>query len=388
MQLPTGIKEGTLGDGSTVYRVSIKVQVTHGGRTVRKTRKGWSPRTPGAPEAERWREIAAALEVRQALDAEARQACLEALGLAEAREQTQEETLRLYSLRWAKARSARWRSAKHARNVARHLASWVLPTLGGLTAAEITHRHGTAWWQMAMERRKPDESRWPGPYARKTLLVIWSVARGVVEDFRADHGLPEVWSRVQPPELKGRPRLERQRLTLAQAQAVIACVTTPTIRDLLGVVLDTGCRTKEVRLLKWSQVDLGRGAIALGTGETKTGLSREVVMFTAAREILERRWDERGQSGEITPFVFPSPVPDVEVYAHSTVRWHLARAATRAGLDQPLRPHTLRGVRATDLVARGFAQELVMHITGHLSSQSLAAYLRPTPEQVRAVVEG
>ncbi|MBH23326.1 MAG: hypothetical protein CMH57_02460 [Myxococcales bacterium] len=370
-----------------MYWVQIKVQVTHAGRKVRRTRKGFAPRTPGACKATQLRELAAAVEVRDGLDEEARLACLEALGVATTPTH-QIETLRIYSRRWSEAKAAGWRTARRNKEVGRMLAYWVLPTLGELTAEEITHRHGVAWWTMATQRPKVRTTGWPGPYARKTLLGIWAVAKAVVEDFRAEYDLPPAWSRVRVPDLKARPQLNRQRLTLEAALEVTSQITTEAVRDLCEVVLDTGSRTREIRTLKWSQVDLERGSLKLEADDTKTGVGREVVLFERSQAILQRRWEGRGQGGEISPWVFPSGRSKAGHYTHTAVAYHLQNASERAKLGERLRPHTLRGVRATDLLSRGYAQEMVMAITGHLSAGSLAMYVRPTPEQVRQVVEG
>lgn len=67
----------------------------------------------------------------------------------------------------------------------------------------------------------------------------------------------------------------------AQAEALLAAAREP-FRGLLHAYLCTGCRTRELLTLDWSQVDLAGARLILWEGETKAGARRVVHLPPAA----------------------------------------------------------------------------------------------------------
>jgi len=60
---------------------------------------------------------------------------------------------------------------------------------------------------------------------------------------------------------------------------------TPAIKNVLRLILWTGCRTGEVCNMAWDDVDLEKGTIYLR--ETKTGVERYVQLSTQAINLLK-----------------------------------------------------------------------------------------------------
>jgi integrase len=115
----------------------------------------------------------------------------------------------------------------------------------------------------------------------------------------------------------------------------------PMLRAIVLVAIDSGMRSKEIRLLKWSEIDFARGVVSLSADRTKTKKARRPRLTERALDAM-RMLPRHVKS----PFVFCNPRTQL---AYSEVRiWQLWRDATaQAGLqaapnDSQVHMHDLR----------------------------------------------
>jgi integrase len=204
-------------------------------------------------------------------------------------------------------------------------------------------------------------------------------------------------------DLPQRQSREMTALSPDQARTVLAVMAADPLRALWTLMLTTGLRQGELLALRWRDVDLEAGRLAvvansvrltrrtrllLGVtsseplrGEPKTARSRRVVeMPSLAVEALQRhRQDCRVIS--LNGHIFTRP--DGRVLAVQTVyeRWH--RLLERAGVPI-VRPHDARHTTATLLLGQGVHPKLVSEMLGHATvAITLDLYSHATPAMHR-----
>ena len=153
-------------------------------------------------------------------------------------------------------------------------------------------------------------------------------------------------------------------------------------RVLYGFLDREGMRAGEAEHLRWGDVDLERGAIALD--ENKTDDPRSWALDPGVRRALQAWHDDRTDTApEDHVFIdeFGRPI-QVDKLA-GRFRAHLAKAmVTRQALFEkgpnrrPIRAHDLRATFITVALANGKTEAWVMDRTGHTTSQMLNRYRR------------
>ena len=143
--------------------------------------------------------------------------------------------------------------------------------------------------------------------------------------------------------------------------------------DIIRLLLLTGCRSGEIRRLKWSEVD----GEHLALGDTKTG-PRTVHLCARARGIIERQ--PRGQSA----FVFPSPRDAGRPRGHCLRLWDSARRD--AGIED-VRLHDLRHTFASHAVMNGVPVPVVSRLLGHADVKMTLRYAHLADREVEAAAE-
>jgi integrase len=98
---------------------------------------------------------------------------------------------------------------------------------------------------------------------------------------------------------KGRPGRPSKSLTLHQAQALLQAATESRLHAYVVLSVTTGLRTEELRVLRWNEVELDAGTVAVyravrASGDTKTPKNRRVLLLPrlaveALREHRKRR---------------------------------------------------------------------------------------------------
>lgn len=166
---------------------------------------------------------------------------------------------------------------------------------------------------------------------------------------------------------------------------LVACPEVPLTRRLLyGFLYREGMRVSEAYSLRWSQIDLHRGAVSLHKHKTiKKAGPRTWMLDLGSRALL---WWWR----ELLPvapdaLVFPG-LPALKKMAGLLRRDLQAAGVTRPALFETsdgrhaLRVHDLRASFVTLHLALGRSQAWISSRTGHLSWQTMKLYERPARE--------
>ena len=162
--------------------------------------------------------------------------------------------------------------------------------------------------------------------------------------------------------------------------------------DIMLFALHTSMRRGEVLALRWQDVDLRNGVVAVLQGmvkckgqviikSTKTNRSTRPVMLTSpALEILRRLSEDRHNE-----YVFCRE--DGSLYDPSTVTHQCKRVCQAIGLDG-MRLHDLRHTHATWLLKQGVHPKIVQERLGHASiGTTMDIYSHVIPSMQREAVD-
>lgn len=215
------------------------------------------------------------------------------------------------------------------------------------------------------------------------------------------------------------PQEERMLLERASAAGEHQGKWTP-LYTVTVLGLNTGMRHKEIRTLRWKDLDLESGALRVAESKTKSGVGRPIPLTPPALAAL-RYWAERFPKRRPEHFVFPAcengEVDPVSGIANWRTAW---RRATRSiqcptcgenqssgkvcrnvecgakieGLKNPLeglRFHDLRHSTATKLLEQGTPFAVVAQILGWSASTAVRMakrYGHIRPEVQRQALTG
>ena len=143
--------------------------------------------------------------------------------------------------------------------------------------------------------------------------------------------------------------------------------------DIIRLLFYTGCRSGEIRNLKWDEV----GDNTLDLADSKTG-PRRVYLNSEARAIIKRQ-PRTGNS-----YVFPSPHDPSRPLAETLSLWY--RVRKRAGIED-VRPHDLRHSFASWAVMRGVPLPTVARLLGHRQVSMTLRYAHVHDKEVEAAAE-
>jgi site-specific recombinase XerD len=154
-------------------------------------------------------------------------------------------------------------------------------------------------------------------------------------------------------------------------------------RTLLMLLYATGVRRTEASRLKVSDIDSQRMVIHIREGK---GLrDRDVPLTPKLLEALREYW--RWKKPRV--YLFPSKLADHEVeqpISDKTV-WNVCRAAaTRAGIQKKIGPHTLRHSFATHLLEAGTDLRTIQLLMGHERLEHTTLYLHLSQRHLHAAV--
>ena len=208
------------------------------------------------------------------------------------------------------------------------------------------------------------------------------------------------------------PRFEIRPLTSEQAQEFLAAVKGDRLEAVYAVALAVGLRKGEALGLRWDDIDLETGTIAvrhslqridkkLQLVEPKSARSRRTlalpsVLQTALRAHRARQLEERlraGSTWQETGFVFTTPIGMPLDGANVSRAFH--RALEAAGLPRQ-RFHDLRHAAASLMLAQGVPARVVMEALGHsqisltmnLYSHVVPALLQDAADKMDAALGG
>ncbi|MBX7133443.1 MAG: tyrosine-type recombinase/integrase [Fimbriimonadaceae bacterium] len=162
----------------------------------------------------------------------------------------------------------------------------------------------------------------------------------------------------------------------ARLREAVAASANPQLQHIVGLLLLTGARVRELLDARWENVDVERRAWFIPT--SKTGKPRYVPLSTAALAIIDALPRFEG-----CPWLVPNPETKKPFVAiqHS---WDRARRV--AGLPG-LRIHDLRHSAASFMVNSGVDLFAVGKVLGHASYQSTQRYAHLANDTLLAAVE-
>lgn len=154
-------------------------------------------------------------------------------------------------------------------------------------------------------------------------------------------------------------------------------------RVLLILLYGTGMRRTEASRLKVSAIDSQRMVIHIHSGK---GLrDRDLPLTPKLLEVLRDYW--RWKKPRV--YLFPSKMgdPGVEQPISDKTVWNACRAAaTRAGIQKKLSPHTLRHCFATHLLEAGTDLRTIQLLMGHERLEDTTIYLHLSQRHLHAAI--
>jgi integrase len=204
-------------------------------------------------------------------------------------------------------------------------------------------------------------------------------------------------------DLPQREPREMAALSRDQARAVLEAAADDPLAALWMLMLTTGLRQGELRALRWRDVDLDAGRLAVTAnavkvtkrvrvllgltssepfrGEPKTARSRRVVEMPALAVAALRRHREHTSVINLNGLIFTRPDGRTIAVQSVYAQWH--RLLRRAGVPI-VRPHDARHTTATLLLGQGVHPKLVSEMLGHASvAITLDLYSHATPAMHR-----
>jgi integrase len=163
---------------------------------------------------------------------------------------------------------------------------------------------------------------------------------------------------------------ETQRLRRACSES-----DNPQLKDIVALLILTGCRKRELLDAKWEHFDLEKRQWRIPM--SKTGKARFVPLPDAALAVLSslKRWDR-------CPYVVPNP--KTKLPYHSVYNsWDRARRA--AGVPD-VRMHDLRHSAASNMVNAGQSLYVVGQVLGHAQVRTTQRYAHLSQDTLLAAV--
>jgi len=254
---------------------------------------------------------------------------------------------------------------------ARHLGKG----LGKYTLLQLTPNKVAAYRDSRLRELSPNSVR--------IELALLSAVFGIATKEWNFSGLDNPVKRISRPKLpEGRcPMLSEEQISRLLEECRKS--TTPLLYPFVLLALHTGCRSLELRGLRWAQVNLTEGYISLVGAETKGHRSRTIPLTQAAqavlRELAEKYRIDKvlDMHGNPAGLVFPSRNDPNEP---RDMHMSFNRAVIRAGLGNvpgagKLRIHDLRHLCGTFLVMKGADIETIRSILGHRDLSTTQRYL-------------
>jgi len=194
--------------------------------------------------------------------------------------------------------------------------------------------------------------------------------------------------KLQLPPSPGRPySAEEKARMLEEAQKL----RTPQMHAALALDLNTGLRDKELREIRWEQIDLvHKRALTVGKSKTEAGTGRVIPLNETALAALEAHaaWYTR-RFGECKPewYVFPfgTPLPKDPTRPITSFKTAWTKVREKAGVKG--RWHDNRHTLVTELAEGGAGDEVIMSIAGHVSRAMLSRYSHVRMEAKRRALD-
>jgi integrase len=190
------------------------------------------------------------------------------------------------------------------------------------------------------------------------------------------------------PPSPGRPySSEEKARMLEEAQKL----RTPQMHAALALDLNTGLRDKELRQIRWEQIDLvHKKALTVGKSKTEAGTGRLIPLNETAIAAMEAHaaWYTR-RFGACRPewfvFAFGTPLPKDPTRPITSFKTAWIKVRKNAGVKG--RWHDNRHTLVTELAESGAGDEVIMSIAGHVSRAMLSRYSHVRMEAKRRALD-
>jgi len=189
--------------------------------------------------------------------------------------------------------------------------------------------------------------------------------------------LKQPWFDEEIAKPKKRPRLPTV-LSPEEITRMLDRTTNLKHWTVLATFYATGLRSRELRLLKVSDIDSAR--MILHVREGKGRVPREIGLSPVLLQRLRIYWRWRKPK----EWLFPSKQRPGYPMDQKAV-WSLCQnAARRAGINKHVTPHVFRHSFATHQLEAGVDLRTIQVILGHADIQTTARYLRVSTQRIRA----
>lgn len=265
-------------------------------------------------------------------------------------------------------------------------ASYLRHAFGALTLAQMTPDR--------IARYRDARLKKVSPHSVRLEMALLSHLFNIARKEWAISGLGNPVSAVKKPQIpEGRcPMLSEEQIE----KLIDECKqsTSDFLYPFALLQLHTGCRSSELRGIKWSQVDFKEGFISLEGADVKNHRRRSIPLTPAAINELKTLFEKAGKLTStndqrlLSRLVFPARGnPDKPRDMHMAFN----RAVKRAGLGNlpgagKLRIHDLRHLCGSYLIMNGADLESVREILGHRNITTTQRYLHIVNKHKKKIV--
>lgn len=188
-----------------------------------------------------------------------------------------------------------WRNEKHAKQFLSTLETYAFPKIGNVKVSEVTTADvlsvlSPIWVEKAETARRVKQ--------RLGMVLKWAVAQGWRQDNPAD---------AIAKALPKHDRTQKHRKALPYSD-IAQCLRTIkgssagiTTKLALELVILTACRSGEVRLAKWEEIDLEAGEWLIPAQRMKAKKEHKVPLTPRTIELLEEAKALQDESGLVFP---------------------------------------------------------------------------------------
>ena len=160
-----------------------------------------------------------------------------------------------------------------------------------------------------------------------------------------------------------------------------------TVADLFLLGVETQLRGVDMREWKWSDLDIGSNVLRITQDKTKEAV--EVELTETARDVLQARYNERGEN----VYVFQNdsnrskgkPISRSKIHAEIQYAVDKLKARKLLPQDAVISMHSSRKTVATIAHSKGEDLEVISKMLGHRSTEHTRAYLGITQAKVDAL---
>lgn len=175
-----------------------------------------------------------------------------------------------------------------------------------------------------------------------------------------------------------RPRRIPQSLSPEEVVALLKATRNLKHRTAFMTMYSAGLRIEEATHLKSPDIDSTNMRIHIRAG--KGNKDRRVMLSERLLVNLREYWKQYRPKG----WLFPGSNPQQPITA-STLQRAFKKALSRARIQKPATPHSLRHSFAIHLLEAGTSLRYIQELLGHNCFQSTMVYLKAVPESATAV---